>query len=90
MDSSKLRSMLSLIYYGLKQVKMYAASNLLQHKGNISVYKLHSYGVHPVVWRTCKLCKQYMFLPALATVVFLIILFSQNVSASMGHPQVST
>jgi hypothetical protein len=35
-------------------------------------------------------CKQYMFLPALATVVFLIILFSQHVSASMGHPQVST
>jgi hypothetical protein len=30
-----------------------------------------------------------MFLPALATVVFLVILFSQHVSASVGHPQVS-
>jgi hypothetical protein len=27
-----------------------------------------------------------MFLPALATVVFLVILFSQHVSASVGHP----
>jgi hypothetical protein len=32
------------------------------------IFELHSYGVHPVAWRTCKWCKQYMFLPALATV----------------------